>query len=157
MSEARQQSAGEVAVQPSTGHIDLEKAPVEDVLASLGVKPDTGLSSTEAEQRLSQYGPNALVEKEESFAAKLLGHFTGPIAYMIEAAALVSAMIGHWDDFAIIMALLLFNVALEMWQDRKASSALAALKQGLAPEAVALRDGQWTTVQIGRASCRERV
>lgn len=51
---------------------------------------------------------------------------------MIEAAAIVSAIINHWDDFAIIIALLLFNACIEMWQDRKASNALAALKKGLA-------------------------
>jgi H+-transporting ATPase len=66
---------------------------------------------------------------------------------MIEAAAVVSAVIGHWDDFAIITALLFFNAGLELWQDRKASSALAALKKGLAPEATVLRDGKWQTVQ----------
>src|SRR5215470_1929733 len=127
--------------------IDLEKMPVERVLAQLAVKPEQGLSSAEARQRLAQYGPNALVEKEVSLARKILGHFTGPIAYMIEAAAIVSAVIGHWDDFAIITGLLLFNAALEFWQDRKASNALAALKKGLAPEATALRDGKWQTVQ----------
>ncbi len=131
---------------PSPGP-DLEKVPVDQVFATLGVKPEQGLSTAEAEQRLTQYGPNAIVEKEQGFLSKLLGHFTGPIAFMIEAAALVSAIIGHWDDFAIIAALLLFNVALEMWQDRKASNALAALKKGLAPEAVAKRDGTWQTVQ----------
>ena len=127
--------------------MDLEKSPVDEVVAKLGVQPDRGLSNAEAQQRLGRYGPNALVEKEESFAAKILWHFTGPIAYMIEAAALVSAAIGHWEDFAIIAALLLFNVALEMWQDRKASNALAALKKGLAPEAIVMRDGKWQTVQ----------
>ena len=66
---------------------------------------------------------------------------------MIEAAAIVSAIIGHWEDFAIITALLFFNAALEFWQDRKASNALAALKKGLAPEATALRDGKWQTLQ----------
>ena len=65
---------------------------------------------------------------------------------MIEAAAIVSALIGHWEDFAIISSLLLFNAALEFWQDRKASSALAALKKGLAPEATVLRDGEWQTL-----------
>ena len=125
---------------------DLEKMPVEQVLAKLGVQAERGLSSAEAQQRLAQYGPNALVEKEESLAAKILGHFMGPIAYMIEAAALVSALIGHWDDFAIITFLLLFNVGLEMWQDRKASNALAELKKGLALEATAMRDGKWQTV-----------
>ena len=65
---------------------------------------------------------------------------------MIEAAALVSAILGHWQDFVIISALLLFNAALDLWQDRKASNALAALKKGLAPEATVLRDGKWGTL-----------
>ncbi len=126
---------------------NLEKLPIADVLAQLKTDGERGLTSAEAQQRLTTYGPNALVEKEESLAAKILGHFRGPIAYMIEAAAVISALIGHWDDFAVISTLLLFNVALEMWQDSKASNALAALKKGLAPEAVAMRDGKWRTVQ----------
>ena len=84
----------------------LEHMPVAQVLAHFAVKPDRGLSSAEATQRLARYGPNALVEKERSLAAKLLGHLTGPIAYMIEAAAIISAVVGHWDDFAIIAGLL---------------------------------------------------
>jgi H+-transporting ATPase len=127
--------------------VDLEKTPVDKVLATLGVQPDKGLSSAETRARLEKYGPNAIVEKEVSLLRKIVGHFTGPIAYMIEAAAIVSAIIGHWDDFAIITGLLLFNAALEFWQDHKASNALAALKKGLAPEATALRDGKWQTVQ----------
>jgi H+-transporting ATPase len=121
--------------------------PVDGVLAQLAVEPGRGLSEAEVQQRLAKFGPNALTEKEVSLARKILGHFTGPIAYMIEAAAIVSAVIGHWDDFAIITGLLLFNAALEFWQDRKASSALAALKKGLAPEATVVRDGRWQTVQ----------
>ncbi|MBL9059518.1 MAG: plasma-membrane proton-efflux P-type ATPase, partial [Mangrovicoccus sp.] len=42
--------------------------------------------------------------------------------------------------------LLVFNAILGFWQDRKASSALAALKKGLAPEATVLRDGVWGSV-----------
>jgi len=140
-SPARQASAGGAAA------VDLEKLPIERVLAQLGVQPEQGLSGSEAQQRLARHGPNALVEHEPSLARRLLGHFTGPIAFMIEAAALVSAVLGRWQDFTIITALLLFNVALEFWQDRKASNALAALKKGLAPEATALRDGRWQTLQ----------
>src|SRR5262244_699089 len=126
--------------------IDLERMPVEKVLAQLAVKPEQGLSNAEARERLAKYGPNALIEKEVSLLRQIVGHFTGPNAYMIEAAALVSAIIGHWDDFAIIAALLFFNAALEFWQDRKASNALAALRKGLAPEATAMRDGKWQEV-----------
>ena len=126
---------------------DLEKIPVDQVLATLAVKPEQGLSTAEVAQRATKYGPNAIVEKEKSLGEQVLGYFTGSMAYVIEAAALVSALLGHWDDFAIIGSLLLFNAALEFWQDRKASSALAALKAGLAPEATVLRDGKWSTVQ----------
>ncbi len=127
-------------------HVDLEKRPVPEVLAALEVNPETGLSSAETQKRLAQYGPNALIEKQESLLAKLLGPFTGPIATMIEVAALVSAFLGRWDDFIVIAGLLLFNAGLEFWQSSKASSALAALKNSLAPEATALRDSQWQTI-----------
>ena len=130
--------------------VNLEKAPVETVLSQLAVQPERGLSSAEANKRLAEYGPNALVEEEVSLLRKVLGYFTGPIAYMIEAAAAVSAVISHWGDFAVISALLVFNAALEFWQDRKASGALAALKKGLAPEATTLRDGAWQTLDAAR-------
>jgi H+-transporting ATPase len=58
-------------------------------------------------------------------------------------AAIVSAILHRWQDFVIIAVLLLFNAGLELWQDLKASNALAALKKGLAPKATALRDGKW--------------
>jgi H+-transporting ATPase len=127
--------------------IDLEKMPVDQVLAQLNVKSDRGLSGAEVQQRLAKYGPNALVEKEASLLREILGPFTGPISYMIEAAAIVSAVIGHWTDFGVIAGLLFFNAALEFWQDRKASNAMTALKKGLAPEATAMRDSKWETVE----------
>ncbi|MFO0994548.1 MAG: plasma-membrane proton-efflux P-type ATPase [Hyphomicrobiales bacterium] len=122
---------------------DLSKAPVADVLQSLAVDPQKGLTAAEAAKRLVQYGPNALTEKEEGLARKVAGYFMGPIAYMIEAAAIVSAILGRWQDFCVIAALLIFNACLEFWQDRKASNALAALKKGLAPKATVLRDAAW--------------
>ncbi|MCA0304102.1 MAG: plasma-membrane proton-efflux P-type ATPase [Proteobacteria bacterium] len=127
--------------------VDLEKVPIAEVLAHLDANPATGLDAAVAQERLAQYGPNALVEKEKSLAQKLLGYFTGPIAYLIEAAAAISAFLGHWEDFAIIAGLLLFNAALDLWQDMKASNALAALKKGLAPIATARRSGTWGQVQ----------
>jgi len=130
----------------AAGQPDLEKAPVDAVLAALGTSSGQGLSDAEARQRLAKYGPNAIVEKQESFAEKVLGCFLGPIAYMIEAAAIVSAILGRWQDFIIIAALLIINAGLELWQDRKASNALAALKKGLAPQATALRGGNWQAI-----------
>ena len=144
-SENTPAQAGNTQVASDSG-IDLEKAPFDQVLSQLGANADKGLTGAEAQKRLAQYGPNAIVEKEESFLSKVLACFMGPIAYLIEAAALISAILGHWPDFVIISGLLVFNAVLDLWQDRKASAALAALKKGLAPEATAKRDGQWATV-----------
>ena len=127
---------------PVTAGDALSKAPLEQVLATLAVKPDQGLSVAEAQSRLASYGPNGLPEHEESFGKKVLRCFVGPIAFMIEAAAVVSAILGHWPDFVVILGLLVFNAVLDIWQDRKATNALAALKKGLAPEATVLRDGK---------------
>ena len=129
---------------------DLEKEDVQKVLTDLNVDPKTGLSMQEAKNRLGKYGPNAITAKEEPLWLKFLKNFTGPIAYMIEAAAIVSAIIGHWDDFVIILILLLFNACIELWQDRKASNALSALKKGLAPTANVMRDGKFATIQASK-------
>jgi H+-transporting ATPase len=106
----------------------------------------TGLSSEEAARRLEQYGPNALEEKKVSFIRLLLGYFWGPIPWMIEVAALLSAVARHWDDFAIITALLLFNAGVGFWQEYTAGNAVDALKKELAQKARVLRDKTWQVI-----------
>jgi len=106
----------------------------------------TGLTSAEAGSRLARYGINGIVEKKDSQLGRLLRYFTGSIAYMIEAAAVISALLGRWSDFAIITTLLFFNAIIGFWQDHKAANALAALKKGLAPQADVLRDGKWQII-----------
>jgi H+-transporting ATPase len=106
----------------------------------------TGLSSREAEKRLQQYGPNALEEKKVSTLMRLLGYFWGPIPWMIEVAALLSALAQHWADFSIIMALLIFNAGVGFWQEYTAGNAVEALKRQLAMRARALRDGKWQAI-----------
>lgn len=107
---------------------------------------DQGLSAAEARQRLAQVGPNALQEVKVSLLTRFLGYFWGPIPWMIEVAAVLSALVRHWDDFTIILALLVFNAAIGFWQEYKASNALDALKSQLALKARARRDGQWNEI-----------
>ncbi|GAB2888526.1 plasma-membrane proton-efflux P-type ATPase [Microbulbifer echini] len=125
--------------------VDLQKADFPSVYQALNTSPQ-GLSQAEAESRLQRYGPNSIQEKEQSALLKFLRFFWGPIPWMIEAAALLSALIGHWPDFAIIMALLLYNAIAGFWQEHKASNALAALKASMAPQAEVLRDGSFHTI-----------
>jgi len=65
---------------------------------------------------------------------------------MIEAAAVISLIIGRLEDFAIIVALLLINVLVKYFQENKASNAIELLKRKLSPSARVKRDGKWREV-----------
>ncbi len=123
----------------------VEKLGIDDVFKQLGSTPQ-GLASAEAQQRLTQFGRNALEEKKISPLKRFLSYFWGPIPWMIEIAAILSALVQHWDDFTIILALLIFNAGIGFWQEFKAANALDALKSQLALKARVLRDGQWREV-----------
>jgi H+-transporting ATPase len=103
----------------------------------------TGLTSSEAEKRLAQFGENALHEEPPHPFLKFLSYFWGPIPWMIEVAAVLSAVVQHWEDFAIIAVMLLLNAVVGFFEEHKADNAIAALKQRLAPTARVLRDGTW--------------
>ncbi len=105
---------------------------------------DKGLSSSEANDRLKKYGYNEISEKKVNPIIKFLGYFWGPIPWMIEVAAVLSVIIKHWEDFWIILALLLLNAVVAFWQEFKADNAIEALKQKLALKARVLRDGKWS-------------
>ncbi|HYW75641.1 MAG TPA: plasma-membrane proton-efflux P-type ATPase [Gammaproteobacteria bacterium] len=105
-----------------------------------------GLSEEEAKQRLERYGANVLEEKRVNPLLKFFGYFWGPIAWMIEIAAALSAVIGHWADLGIILVLLLFNAAVGFWEEYQAGNAVEQLKKSLALKARILRDGTWREV-----------
>lgn len=111
-----------------------------------GDSPDPGLSDAEASRRLAELGENALVEKQTGPLAKLASYFWGPIPWMIEIAAVLSAVVRHWDDFGIIAVMLLLNAGVGFWQEFKADRAIGALKDQLALQARVLRGGVWRDV-----------
>lgn len=137
--------------QPTTGGFtqpDSEKidsTPIPELLQTLNCTED-GLSSDEAKRRLASAGPNALEEKKDSALKQFLRYFWGPIPWMIEIAAIMSAIAQDYNDFIIITALLLFNAGIGFWEEHRAANALDALKKGLALTARAKRDGQWGEV-----------
>ncbi|MBI1194870.1 MAG: HAD-IC family P-type ATPase [Gammaproteobacteria bacterium] len=121
---------------------------VDETLVALEVDGGTGLTSDEAGRRLSQYGPNEIVEHEEPLWKRLFRRFWGPIPWMIEIAALLSAVVQKWEDFFIILTMLLVNAGLDFFQEHRALNALKALKQGLAKEATVKRNGAFKRVPV---------
>ncbi len=118
---------------------------IDAVLEKLSAEKN-GLSSDEAVKRLAQFGPNEIVEKKLNPILKFLSYFWGPIPWMIEVAAILSAIIHHWEDFFIIALLLLLNAVVGFWQEHKADNAIELLKQKLALQARVRRDGRWQEV-----------
>jgi H+-transporting ATPase len=106
-----------------------------------------GLSEAEAQRRLAQYGENALAEHRVSALERLARFFWGPIPWMIEAAAALSAVLGHWGDLAVILLMLFINAGVGFWQEFKADNAITLLKQRLALKAHVKRDGAWRDIE----------
>jgi H+-transporting ATPase len=115
---------------------------IDEVLGKLSAEKN-GLSSEEAASRLTQFGPNEIAEKKFNPILKFLSYFWGPIPWMIEAAAILSAIIHHWEDFLIIAVLLLLNAVVGFWQEHKADNAIELLKNKLALQARVKRNGRW--------------
>jgi H+-transporting ATPase len=105
-----------------------------------------GLSQTEAQERLKQYGYNELPEVKTNPYLKFLSYFWGPIPWMIEVAAILSAFVRHWADFGIILALLIVNAVVGFWEEYQAGNTIAALKKQLALHARVRRNGTWITI-----------
>jgi H+-transporting ATPase len=121
------------------------ETPLATVFENLGTSPK-GLSASEAEKRIREYGDNAITEKTINPWVKFLGYFWGPIPWMIEVAAVLSMIVRHWADFIIIVILLAFNGLVGFWQEFQAGNAVEALKKKLALKSRALRDGHWQQI-----------
>jgi H+-transporting ATPase len=125
---------------------DYAKQDVQETLSGLKVDAARGLSTAEAEQRLTRYGYNEVEEKEESLWHQVFRRFWGPIPWMIEVAAVLSALVQKWDDFVIIVIMLLVNAGLDFFQEHRALNALKALKKRLTAEVIVRRDGQFKII-----------
>ncbi len=112
-----------------------------EALAALGT-PAHGLSTEEAARRLRVHGPNRLAEAPPPSAlARLLRQFGNLLLIILMIAAAVTAVMGHWVDSGVILAVVILNAVIGFVQEGKAERALQAIRHLLSPHAVALRDG----------------
>ncbi|MEJ2760341.1 MAG: plasma-membrane proton-efflux P-type ATPase [Gammaproteobacteria bacterium] len=114
----------------------------------LDVDGGRGLSGDEVERRRDRYGFNEIEEREEALWHRLFRRFWGPIPGMIEVAAVLSAVVEKWEDFGIILLMLMINVSLDFFQEHRALNALQALKQRLAKEVTVRRDGEFQRIPV---------
>jgi plasma-membrane proton-efflux P-type ATPase len=126
--------------------VDLSRAPLEQVLATLGVEPPAGLADVEAEARLDQYGPNDVPEPRPHPLRDFLRKFWGLSAGMLELIMVMSWILHKYADLVIVSALLLVNAFLSVLQERRAAGAIDALRRRLQVTARVRRNGAWRSV-----------
>ena len=114
----------------------------EQVLELLGTGPE-GLSHSEAQERLSLYGPNVLAAaKQISPWLILLRQFQNLLIAILIVATAISFLMGESLDAWVILAIVLACVVLGFIQEYRAEKAAAALKKLAAPEATVVREGK---------------
>src|SRR5579863_7659387 len=102
-----------------------------------------GLTSAEAQARLREFGPNAVVEERVHPVLRALRHFWAPVPWMLEATIVLQLAIGQRLTAVLIALLLVLNVILGAIQESRADAALALLKQRLSLRSRVKRDGVW--------------
>ena len=139
-----QSDAGEGAPRRPTD--DYARQPPDQTLAELRTDAERGLSEDEARVRLARYGPNEIEEKEEPLWHRVFRRFWGPIPWMIEAAAVLSALVRKWEDLVIILVMLGVNAGLDFLQEHRALNALKALRSRMARTVLVLREGRFRRI-----------
>ncbi|KAF9159595.1 hypothetical protein DFQ26_006377 [Actinomortierella ambigua] len=124
---------------PLLGHVRKgEEVELDDMYMT---NPDLGLTSEQAHARLVRFGPNELVEKKPSKILKFLSYFYGPIAFLIQVACIISAIVGDWFNFGIILGLLFLNAIIGYIEESRAENAVESLRQTLALKSRCVRNG----------------
>ena len=119
----------------------------ESVLSEMNSEAN-GLSSAEAEKRLAQNGKNKLKEgKKDSIIKQFFAQMADPMIIILLCAAAISGVLAvtqgeSFADVIIILAVVIVNAVLGVYQENKAEKAIEALQQMSAATSKVLRDGK---------------
>ncbi|WP_313374514.1 cation-transporting P-type ATPase [Pantoea sp. CTOTU50773] len=107
----------------------------------------SGLPTEEAQARLAANGRNVLPQKaEKSLLMRFLAHFKDVLIYILLAAAVITAVMGHWVDTFVILGVAVINALIGFIQESNAEKSLKSIQNMLSNEAMVLRDGRQITV-----------
>ena len=106
-----------------------------------------GLSEADVTRRLADFGPNQLPEPARKHVVlRFLFHFNNILIYVLIGAAVITALLGHVTDTAVIVAVVIINAVIGFLQEGKAEKAMDAIRHMLALRASVIREGKRQTV-----------
>jgi magnesium-transporting ATPase (P-type) len=117
-------------------------ADADEVLARLNSRAE-GLGKSEVVEYLTRYGPNRLPDPpRRGPIARFLEQFKNALVLVLVGAGLATALLAHFADSAVILAVVLVNAIIGFIQEGRAQQAIDAIRVMLAPRAAVLRDGR---------------
>src|SRR5665647_278942 len=120
----------------------------QELLRSLGVNPERGLTDQEAAGRLSKYGKNSLVEEREiRFLGILREEITEPMILLLITVGVLYSILGSLTEDLTIIVIIIVLVLAEVWNEYRAKRSISALRQLAPPTALVVRNGQPVEVQ----------
>ncbi|TVQ13428.1 MAG: cation-transporting P-type ATPase [Bacteroidetes bacterium] len=120
----------------------------EEVVKELDTRESEGLSKDEVSKRLEEHGRNELPKgKKQGWWMRLLLQFHNVLIYVLMAAAVITALMDHWVDTWVILAVVIINALIGFIQEGKAEKALEGIRNMLSLEAVVIRDGEKATIE----------
>ena len=109
-----------------------------------------GLGEDEAGKRQEEFGPNELPrEGRAGLALVILRQFRDPLIYILLIAGSVSLAIGSVNNALFIFAVLALNAGIGAWQEFRAETSAAALREALAIRVRVRRAGREQEVPSG--------
>jgi H+-transporting ATPase len=106
----------------------------------------TGLSQSEANRLLKEYGPNAIPEMKSRPWLVFLSKMWAPVPWMLEVSILLEILLGKYLEAGVIGALVIFNAWMSTVQENRAQDALKLLKKRLVVSVRVLRNGNWRLI-----------
>ncbi len=112
-----------------------------------------GLTTGEAQERLSRYGKNELEKgKKTSLIQRFLKELADPMIIILIVAAAISGITAFYEgesfaDVIIILSVVVINAVLGVVQESKAEAAIEALQEIAAATSKVLRDGKVTVLK----------
>lgn len=111
----------------------------------------TGLTQTDAERRLVEFGPNdALTQRRRALWLQVVDRFANPLILILLFASGLSAWTGEIASFVIILVIVLLSVVLDLTQQLRAENAVDALRRSVGLRALVIRDGQEQEIPVER-------
>ena len=106
--------------------------------------PWTGLSSSEATDRLRRFGPNEPAPPQRRRAMVQFARlFLEPLTVVLLVATSITALLGEFVDATLIMSIVLASTTINFLQTYRSQKTVEKLQAALVPTATLLRDGQW--------------